>query len=98
LIFEIQQVGESSLVDGKQERRRLGYVEIAALLRGEMDLSAQQGKPAESNDIVLGPYAGTSVGLRKEKKLSLRFSLSILSKAHETADLISSISRGFMAW
>ena len=88
----------SFVLHGKERRRRHDSNEPAALPRNEVSFASEKGKFLGMNDVVLGPYAGTSLGLRKEKKLSLRLSLSILSKAHETADLISSISRGFMAW
>jgi len=41
---------------------------------------------------------GTLSGMRKGKNPSLGLSLSIFSKAHSTADLISSRSNGFIAW
>src|SRR4030042_6075681 len=90
--------GNSVVLHQIERRRRRGSNEPAALPQNGKGLSGAKRKPAELNDVVLGPYAGTSVGLRKEKKLSLRFSLSLLSKAQDTADLISFISRGFMAW
>jgi len=42
-------------------------------------------------------YVGTISGVRKEKRPPLRFSRSILPKAHSTADLTSVKSTGFIA-
>jgi len=55
-----------------------------------------EGSPGLAS--IFSPFhAGTLPGMRKGKNPSFKLSLSIFSKAHSTADLISSKSTGFMA-
>jgi hypothetical protein len=64
----------------------------------------EKGKDSPKDNTALHPsfsphHAGAPLGMRKGKNPSfrLRFSLSTFSKAHSTADLISSKSTGFIA-
>ena len=51
-----------------------------------------------SRELLLSaPHAGSIFGMRNDRNPSFGFSLSIFSKAHATAELISSKSRGFIA-